>query len=385
MVKLKYILSNYKGDFFDLDKKKLFKLENNLSKFEKNDYILILKKVSNLEFEKNKLCSNDIRILNYFPNSYVVYHNLHESGWASFNNLYEDLINQYKNRIFLLENFENTKDKLYSIQFKYFPYFFNNILNFKFKNKKRNKKFISLIRRLKFHRILLLSKLSNNFIKNNNIFYTFDVFDYNECENIINKNFNEVDFDFINIKKEELKNKIQTLYIDNPNKVLNGPHGDIFGENPEVGNYFIIKNNINYLKTCLDSYFDIVTESEFSSRTNNLFTEKIFKPIVFYQPFLVIGRPHILRELKKIGFKTFDQFWDESYDSEENDYKRFSMVNNIINDLNNKSMDDIHELYISMKEILIHNYNHLKTFTNDNLMKDLELALYKKIKELENV
>ena len=33
--------------------------------------------------------------------------------------------------------------------------------------------------------------------------------------------------------------------------------------------------------------------------------------------FLVSGmNPHYLKKLKELGFKTFDSWWDESYDSE---------------------------------------------------------------------
>jgi hypothetical protein len=55
-------------------------------------------------------------------------------------------------------------------------------------------------------------------------------------------------------------------------------------------------------------------------------SEKIFKPISNLQPFLVIGDYLTLAELKKLGFKTFSPFIDESYDNERDSYKRMELI-----------------------------------------------------------
>ena len=33
-------------------------------------------------------------------------------------------------------------------------------------------------------------------------------------------------------------------------------------------------------------------------------------------PFFVVGNPHTLKKIKRLGFKTFSMLWDESYDNE---------------------------------------------------------------------
>ena len=46
-------------------------------------------------------------------------------------------------------------------------------------------------------------------------------------------------------------------------------------------------------------------------------TEKIFKPMMLEKPFVVNGTKGYLKELKRLGFKTFSDVIDESYDDAE--------------------------------------------------------------------
>jgi hypothetical protein len=65
-----------------------------------------------------------------------------------------------------------------------------------------------------------------------------------------------------------------------------------------------------------------------SEATHNYFecTEKIVKPMRAGMPFVVIGCEKFLYRLKKMGFRTFDPFIDESYDREKNWQKRTRMA-----------------------------------------------------------
>ncbi len=66
-------------------------------------------------------------------------------------------------------------------------------------------------------------------------------------------------------------------------------------------------------KAMHDSTWHIVSETVFWHDKLHL-TEKIFKPIVFKQPFMLLGAPGNLKYLKQYGFKTFEGIIDESYD-----------------------------------------------------------------------
>ncbi len=75
----------------------------------------------------------------------------------------------------------------------------------------------------------------------------------------------------------------------------------------------------------LDTYFSLVTETE--TDKNILFlTEKIFKPIAFYHPFIVWGSPGILKYLRSLGYQTFPELFSEEYDEIENDHLRLTMI-----------------------------------------------------------
>ena len=47
-------------------------------------------------------------------------------------------------------------------------------------------------------------------------------------------------------------------------------------------------------------------------------TEKTFKPIAFQHPFIIVGCSGTLTYLQKLGFETWDNLWDESYDNLDN-------------------------------------------------------------------
>lgn len=76
----------------------------------------------------------------------------------------------------------------------------------------------------------------------------------------------------------------------------------------------------------VDAFWHIVTETVFYYNKLHL-TEKIFKPIVSKQPFMLLGAVGNLAYLKSYGFKTFEGIIDESYDTiEDNDQRTEAVV-----------------------------------------------------------
>ena len=116
----------------------------------------------------------------------------------------------------------------------------------------------------------------------------------------------------------------------------------------------------------LNSCINIVTETSFAS--NSIFiSEKIIKPIISYQPFLVLGPYHYLKELKRLGYKTFSDFWDESYDEIENGAERYFALEKIILELNNKTIEELNELYQKTKNICIYNRKVFDNFRQNSI------------------
>jgi len=109
-----------------------------------------------------------------------------------------------------------------------------------------------------------------------------------------------------------------------------------------------------------NSYFHLVTETFFGP--NVFLSEKIFKPISNLQPFLVFGDYLTLAELRRLGFKTFEPFIDESYDLEKDPKKRMLLLEKELLKLKNMSIEELHSWYYSITDILLYNQKHLYTF-----------------------
>lgn len=93
-------------------------------------------------------------------------------------------------------------------------------------------------------------------------------------------------------------------------------------------------------------------ELEFKS---DYFTEKTTKAIASNMPFVIIGVSGILKRLHKIGFKTFGEFWDESYDEIEDYSERFEKIKEIINWVASKDLKELTDIYNKMIPIFEHN------------------------------
>ena len=156
------------------------------------------------------------------------------------------------------------------------------------------------------------------------------------------------------------------LKIDEPVNIQDSyfmqhfPNGVIYDVNRES-----IDNGKN---NSLESYYrqvfcDIVTESRFAQPTGN-YSEKVFHPMYYHKPFVLAAPPKTLEFLKRDGFKTFSDFWDESYDDEYDHEKRLFKIFEVIDFINSKSMDELREMYTKMIPILKHNFETVnKTVT----------------------
>lgn len=120
-----------------------------------------------------------------------------------------------------------------------------------------------------------------------------------------------------------------------------------------------IKNSsftVDPIPQSMESFVQIVTETCFWDKKKHL-TEKIFKPIVLKQPFILLGCVNNLAYLKEYGFKTFDRWWDESYDQCQDPLMRMQLVVKILENLSKLSNHELFEMLCDMEEVLEHNFN----------------------------
>jgi len=105
-----------------------------------------------------------------------------------------------------------------------------------------------------------------------------------------------------------------------------------------------------------ESFVYVVTETCYWERKCHL-TEKIFKPIVSRMPFILVGPAHSLEYLRSYGFKTFTDFWDESYDTIEDPIERMHAIGAVLQEISNCSLAELQDKLVAMNHILEHNYN----------------------------
>jgi hypothetical protein len=116
--------------------------------------------------------------------------------------------------------------------------------------------------------------------------------------------------------------------------------------------------NDQHSESNINSYFYVAAETYVHAPYKSM-TEKLFKPIANYNPFLVVSFAGALEELRNLGFRTFEGFIDESYDKEIDSTRRMAMVAAEVKRLCSMSKEEIHNWYWSMEDILIHNRNRL--------------------------
>ena len=83
------------------------------------------------------------------------------------------------------------------------------------------------------------------------------------------------------------------------------------------------------------------------------------------QPFIVIGRPNMLKYLKELGFKTFDWLIDETYDTIEDNNIRMKLIIIEIEKLHKMDFNLLKEKINNNYDILQHNRNVILNIGNN--------------------
>ena len=143
-----------------------------------------------------------------------------------------------------------------------------------------------------------------------------------------------------------------------------------------------LKSESSYTSTKLNlplyynSYIDIVTMSDSHSTEDSprvYIDEKLYKSFACMKPFLIVGQYKTLKTLKRLGFKTFSDWIDESYDDEIEYDVRMSKIHNEIKGISQFSIKEMDELYFKMKTTLLHNSSQLGIHIHHTDKKILEV------------
>jgi hypothetical protein len=111
-----------------------------------------------------------------------------------------------------------------------------------------------------------------------------------------------------------------------------------------------------------DSLFQLITETLYTDAVG--LTEKTFNSIFLGTPFLIVGSPHALKHLKKLGYKTFHPYINESYDDVINLSDRLKMVVlelKRLSELRDNDPDTFYTNYDQIKNISKYNQELIKS------------------------
>ena len=164
----------------------------------------------------------------------------------------------------------------------------------------------------------------------------------------------------------EMQNKLkQNLGLVEKNKIVLKNEDNISKLNHNQVDE--LKNSKSLLNTMQECFANVVTETRYCSLMP-YFSEKTIKTIAVHRPFVLVAQPGTLELLKSLGFKTFDKWWDESYDNEKDHNKRLELVYNTCREILSKDKETLSAMLDDMQDILEHNYNNLFNLT-DNMIK----------------
>ena len=213
----------------------------------------------------------------------------------------------------------------------------------------RKKKYLCLNRQERLHRLQTVDYLAQyDLLKHG--FVSCPLGQYNDVlngtfENESNKKYRDQNLQTANFSLEQVERLNNTLPLELD---LNEQTYSSMARNlPSIEDYFS------------ESYYSIITEGDFyQSSMRKAITEKVFKCFLYKHPFIIIGLPNSLELVRELGFMTFSEFVDESYDEIEDDTQRLVSALEQVKILTNKNIHKIEEMYNGIQEILEHNRQH---------------------------
>lgn len=210
-----------------------------------------------------------------------------------------------------------------------------------------SKKFISMNRTFRHHRILLLLMMhKRNLIEHGHISFA-KLQAPGQWQSAINQTrrfFSNNEFDYCFENHNEVDAQLP-YKVDNVDIV----------DTKTVTRFQLRHHQLLYS----DSYFTMVADTFFTNKEPFHPTEKTFKTMLHKHPFVIVSTPNYLVNLRKLGFKTFDGIIDESYDTELDDQKRMLKIMTELERLCNLSPIELTEFKNKAIPIVEHNFKTL--------------------------
>lgn len=272
------------------------------------------------------------------------------------------VINANENLKFLIDK---NKSKIKTLDYSLCKFrAVRNMIDYDFDFPENNRKFLFSCynRSLKPHRIAILSLLNKkNILKE--IDWTSlrgDIFKTTYLNSdSSNDNIDYLETFFYGIYSSDKISEIydELVYLGNCGYKKSDLEKDYdFDEGLYTTNWDLSYSNAPFLQ----SYINIVTESNFSKKQIIHITEKSLVPFYYYQIPIILASPHHVKHMKEAyDFDFFEDLVNHNYDNEYDDEKRINMVVDEIINLNSRK-EYIEKFFLENKERFINNKNKLK-------------------------
>lgn len=110
----------------------------------------------------------------------------------------------------------------------------------------------------------------------------------------------------------------------------------------------------------------IICETRFAEHCGN-FSEKVYQAVQMKRPFIIVAPPLTLEYFRSLGFQSFGEFWDESYDTETDHLTRLIKICRLIISISKLTHDEKINLNNKMFKVLYHNFKLLFNLTQKEL------------------
>jgi hypothetical protein len=171
-------------------------------------------------------------------------------------------------------------------------------------------------------------------LDNNYGHQSFNTFSYEKRVMDYTKEYGDK-INLLNNQKIITKNKLPLNFDTDDFAKGSRPHD----YNPEIYNNCLI---------------NLVTETWYhkiwSNNYHNFLSEKTWKPIIAKQIFIIIGPQYTLKYLQQLGFKTFSEYLDESYDSLDDNKRLFAAIDSLNSAIKQYSLKELNDLTKHIRE-----------------------------------
>jgi hypothetical protein len=189
-------------------------------------------------------------------------------------------------------------------------------------------------------------------------------------------------YEYLYLNKQIRDHRLQLWYALNKRKLMDDSLRSFIGlpepvrldadyELPDVdpNNYPIYGRDQDiYIKPYEHTACSLISETNNNDKI--FITEKLWKPILCQQFFIVHGNYLYLQKLREMGFRTFGQYFDESYDLETDPVRRIEKIVELIESLKKFNWKDA---YLSSQDLRKHNYDLF--WNNDTYQKQVQITV----------